>query len=66
MDVVLPIAIVLSTFLALNIGANNSVASMAMAYGARARSKKEAVTAQNKHVLGIAFFWFIVPFFAWL
>lgn len=66
MDVVLPIATVLSTFLALNIGANNSAASMATAYGAGARSKKEAVTSQNKHVLGIAFFRFIVPFLPWL
>jgi PiT family inorganic phosphate transporter/sulfate permease len=41
--VILLIAIVLSTFLALNIGANNSAASMATAYGAGARSKKEAV-----------------------
>ena len=86
MDIVLPIAVVFSTFLALNIGANNSAASMATAYGAGARSKKEAValveivtsgiigfscasqgfsvTAQNKHVLRIAFFWFVVPFFA--
>ncbi|MBI2485929.1 MAG: inorganic phosphate transporter [Deltaproteobacteria bacterium] len=44
MDVVVPIAIVLSIFLALNIGANNSAASMATAYGAGARSKKEAIT----------------------
>ena len=44
MDVVVPIAMVLSTFLALNIGANNSAASMARAYGAGARSKKEAIT----------------------
>ena len=43
MDIVLPIAIVLSTFLALNIGANNSAASMATAYGAGARSKREAI-----------------------
>lgn len=43
MNVVLPIAIALSTLLALNIGANNSAASMATAYGAGARSKKEAV-----------------------
>lgn len=43
MDIFLPIAIVLSTFLALNIGANNSAASMATAYGAGARSKREAL-----------------------
>jgi PiT family inorganic phosphate transporter/sulfate permease len=42
-DIALPIAIVLSTFLALNIGANNSAASMATAYGAGARSKREAL-----------------------
>ena len=43
MEIIVPIAIVLSTFLALNIGANNSAASMATAYGAGARSKREAV-----------------------
>jgi sulfate permease len=43
MNVALPIAITLSTLLALNIGANNSAASMATAYGAGARSKREAV-----------------------
>jgi PiT family inorganic phosphate transporter/sulfate permease len=43
-DIVIPIVVVLSTFLALNIGANNSAASMATAYGAGVRSKKEAVT----------------------
>lgn len=43
MDAVLVVAIVLATFLALNIGANNSAAAMATAYGAGARSKKEAV-----------------------
>ena len=94
MDFIVPIAVVLSTFLALDIGANNSAASMATAYGAGARSKKEAVTsifgipvslaeiitsgiigfsstnqgfsvtAQNRHVLRIAFFWFVIPFFA--
>lgn len=42
MDLVLPIAIVLSAFLALNIGANNSAASMATAYGAGVRTKREA------------------------
>ncbi|GBD38326.1 MAG: sulfate permease CysP [Deltaproteobacteria bacterium] len=44
MELALPIAIVLSVFLALNIGANNSAASMATAYGAGVRSKREAVT----------------------
>ncbi|HSE83856.1 MAG TPA: inorganic phosphate transporter [Thermodesulfobacteriota bacterium] len=44
MDAFLVVAVVLSTFLALNIGANNSAASMATAYGAGVRSKKEAVT----------------------
>ena len=43
MELILPIAIVLSVFLAVNIGANNSAASMATAYGAGARSKREAV-----------------------
>ncbi len=33
MDVALPIAIILSTFLALSIVANNSAASMATAHG---------------------------------
>jgi phosphate/sulfate permease len=44
MDIIAPNAVVLSTFLVLNIGVNNSAASMATAYGAEARSKKEAVT----------------------
>ncbi|HEX9830602.1 MAG TPA: hypothetical protein VGA94_02855 [Thermodesulfobacteriota bacterium] len=94
MDIIVPIALILSTFLALNMGANNSAASMATAYGTEARPKKEtvalicgiavslaqtitsgiinfpcanqgfSVTAQNKHVLRIAFFWLVVPFFA--
>ncbi|MGH7791135.1 MAG: hypothetical protein ACREOB_02345 [Thermodesulfobacteriota bacterium] len=94
MDIIVPIALILSTFLALNMGANNSAASMATAYGAEARPKKEtvalicgipvslaqtitsgiinfscanqgfSVTAQNKHVLRIAFLWLVVPFFA--
>ncbi|MFI5322387.1 MAG: inorganic phosphate transporter [Thermodesulfobacteriota bacterium] len=42
MDLVLLIAILLSAFLALNIGANNSAASMATAYGAGVRTKREA------------------------
>lgn len=37
------IAIFLSLFLALNIGANNSAASMATSYGAGVRSKRQAV-----------------------
>lgn len=44
MDIVIPVAVVMSTFLALNIGANNSAASMATAYGAGVRSKGEAVS----------------------
>lgn len=44
MELVLPIAIVLSVILAVNIGANNSAASMATAYGAGVRSKREAIT----------------------
>lgn len=43
MDIFITIAIVLSAFLALNIGANNSAASMATSYGAGARTKREAV-----------------------
>lgn len=43
MEIVLPIAILLSLFLALNIGANNSAASMATAYGAGARTKKQSL-----------------------
>ncbi|MDA2920401.1 inorganic phosphate transporter family protein [Desulfobacterota bacterium AH_259_B03_O07] len=42
MEFILPVAIVLSTILALNIGANNSAASMATAYGAGIRTKREA------------------------
>ncbi|MEQ9619094.1 MAG: anion permease [Deltaproteobacteria bacterium] len=42
MDLILPLSIVLSAFLALNIGANNSAASMATAYGAGVRTKREA------------------------
>jgi sulfate permease len=44
LEFVLPAAIGLSVLLAVNIGANNSAASMATAYGAGARSKREAVT----------------------
>lgn len=43
MSIAFTIAIALSTLLALNIGANNSAASMATAYGAGVRSKREAV-----------------------
>ncbi len=43
MNIVIPIAIVLSVFLALNVGANNSAASLATAYGAGARSKAESI-----------------------
>ncbi len=43
MNLAVPSAIVLSTLLALNIGANNSAASMATAYGAGVRSKKQAI-----------------------
>jgi len=43
LDVILITAIVLAAFLALNIGANNSAASMATAYGAGVRTKKQAV-----------------------
>ncbi len=42
MDLILPISIALAAFLALNIGANNSAASMATAYGAGVRTKREA------------------------
>jgi len=42
LEFILPVAIVLSTILALNIGANNSAASMATAYGAGIRTKREA------------------------
>ncbi|NIT13589.1 MAG: inorganic phosphate transporter, partial [Candidatus Dadabacteria bacterium] len=44
MELLIPLAVLLSTFLALNIGANNSAASMATAYGAGVRTKREAVT----------------------
>ena len=44
MDIIIPIAVVMSAFLALNIGANNSAASMATAYGAGVRTKREAVS----------------------
>ncbi len=43
MSVLLILIIVLSGFLALNIGANNSAASMATSYGAGVRSKRQAV-----------------------
>ena len=42
MDIILPISVALAVFLAINIGANNSAASMATAYGAGVRSKREA------------------------
>ncbi len=42
MELILPIALVLSAFLALNIGANNSAAAMATSYGAGVRSKRQA------------------------
>ncbi|HEX9830353.1 MAG TPA: hypothetical protein VGA94_01575 [Thermodesulfobacteriota bacterium] len=93
MDIIAPNAVVLSTFLVLNIGVNSSAASMATAYGAEARYERGgnidmrntgslaqiitsgiinfscanqgfSVTAQNKHVLRIAFLWLAVPFFA--
>ena len=43
MDLILISAIILAAFLALNIGANNSAASLATAYGAGVRTKKQAV-----------------------
>ena len=43
MSIFVIVAIILSVFLALNIGANNSAASMATSYGAGVRSKKQAV-----------------------
>ncbi|MGQ0794453.1 MAG: inorganic phosphate transporter [Deltaproteobacteria bacterium] len=43
MDLFLIIAVVSAAFLALSIGANNSAAAMATAYGAGARTKREAV-----------------------
>lgn len=43
MELLIPLAIVLSAFLAMNIGANNSAAAMATAYGAGVRTKREAV-----------------------
>lgn len=42
MDLILPVAIVLAAFLALNIGANNSAAAMATSYGAGVRTKRQA------------------------
>jgi sulfate permease len=42
LELILPIALVLSAFLALNIGANNSAAAMATSYGAGVRSKRQA------------------------
>ena len=42
MDLILPIALVLSAFLALNIGANNSAAAMATSYGAGVRTKRQS------------------------
>ena len=43
MSVLILIALILSTFLAVNIGANNSAASMGTSYGAGVWSKKHAV-----------------------
>ena len=43
MSIFIIIAVVLSVFLALNIGANNAAASMATSYGAGVRTKKQAV-----------------------
>jgi len=43
LDLILISAIILAAFLALNIGANNSAASLATAYGAGVRTKKQAV-----------------------
>lgn len=43
MSIFLAIALLLSASLALNIGANNSAASMATSYGAGVRSKRQAV-----------------------
>lgn len=43
MSILLIIALVLSTFLAINIGANNSAASMGTSYGAGVWSKRQAV-----------------------
>jgi len=42
LELILPIALVLSAFLALNIGANNSAAAMATSYGAGVRTKRQA------------------------
>ncbi|MEK6546539.1 MAG: inorganic phosphate transporter [Nitrospinota bacterium] len=44
MELIHIIAIIISFLLAMNIGASNSAAEMAAAYGAGARTKKEAVT----------------------
>ena len=43
MSIFIIVSVVLSIFLALNIGANNSAASMATSYGAGVRSKRQAV-----------------------
>ena len=43
MSILVIIALILSVFLAVNIGANNSAASMATSYGAGVRSKRQAV-----------------------
>ncbi len=43
MELILISAVVLSGFLAVNIGANNSAAAMASSYGAGARTKRQAV-----------------------
>ncbi len=42
MELIIPVAVVLAAFLALNIGANNSAAAMATAYGAGVRTKRQA------------------------
>lgn len=44
MELIHIVAIIISFLLAMNIGASNSAAEMAAAYGAGARTKKEAVT----------------------
>ena len=43
MSIFIIVAVLLSVFLALNIGANNAAASMATSYGAGVRSKRQAV-----------------------
>lgn len=51
MGLVLPLALALSAFLALNVGANNSGVSFGAAYGAGARTKKEALILISIFVL---------------